>query len=192
MGLTTSIGRTVRERRIGLGLTTAQLGERAGVSKAMVSKVENARTSPSLATLENLAMALEIPITALFRSIDEEKGALFIPAGEGLRIIGPGDRADHKYELLGSNRGSYRRMEPMLVTLEAQTEVFPLYQHPGTEWIYMLAGHIEYGYGSARYRLKRGDALQFDGEVAHGPTAMIRIPARFVSVRAYGVPPETR
>ena len=56
----------------------------------------------------------------------------------------------------------------------------------------MLSGEIEYGYGSARYRLKRGDVLQFNVEVAHGPTALFRLPAQFLSVKAFGSVPEAR
>ena len=186
------IGRRVRELRVELGLTTAQLGEESGLSKAMVSKIENARTSPSLNTLQRLSEALAVPLTSLFRGLDEEHEALYVAAGEGLKVVGRSTRSGHKYEFLGSSRGSYRRMEPMLITLEKRTEVFPLFQHPGTEWLYMLSGEIEYGYGSARYRLKRGDVLQFDGEVPHGPTALYRLPAQFLSVKAFGAVPETR
>ena len=101
-------------------------------------------------------------------------------------------RLEHEYEFLGSNRGEYRRMEPTLVTLKEQTEVFPLFQHPGTEWIYVLAGDMEYGSGSARYRLKRGDSLQFHGHVVHGPSKLFRLPVRFLSIKAYGALPLDR
>ena len=127
-----------------------------------------------------------------FRGLDEEHEALYVAAGEGLKVVGRSTRAGHKYEFLGSNRGSHKRMEPMLITLENRTEVFPLFQHPGTEWIYMLGGEIEYGYGSAKYRLKKGDVLQFDGEIPHGPVALIRLPAQFLSVKAFGSVPESR
>lgn len=184
------IGGRVRELRMDLGLTTAQLGELAGISKAMVSKIENGRTSPSLRTLERLARALEVPLTSLFRGLDEEHEALHIPEGQGLKIVGRSTRAGHEYEFLGSSRGSYRRMEPTLITLRNRTEVFPLFQHPGTEWIYVLAGEFEYGYGSARYRMKRGDVLQFKGEVPHGPVGLVRLPVRFLSVKAFGTTPD--
>ena len=80
-------------------------------------------------------------------------------------------------------------MEPMLVTLTSQSEVFPLYQHPGTEFLYMLEGEMDYGYAGATYQLCPGDSLQFDGEVAHGPVRLTELPVRFLSVTAYGLPP---
>ena len=86
-------------------------------------------------------------------------------------------------------RGPAKRMEPMLVTLSSESEVFPLYQHPGTEFIYMLEGEMDYGYAGASYQLTPGDSLQFDGEVSHGPLRLGRLPVVFLSVTSYGQPP---
>ena len=78
----------------------------------------------------------------------------------------------------------------MLVTLSSEAEVFPLYQHPGTEFLYMLEGEMDYGYGGAVYEMTPGDALQLDGEVPHGPVRLANLPVRFLSVTAYGPPPD--
>jgi quercetin dioxygenase-like cupin family protein len=82
-------------------------------------------------------------------------------------------------------RGPNKRMEPVLVTLLERTEVFPLYQHPGTELLYVLSGTLDYAVGSAEYTLEAGDALQFDGEVPHGPRRLISLPTQFLSIKAY-------
>ena len=166
--LNSVLAQRVREYRQELGLTVGQLAERSGISKGMLSKIENTQASPSLATLARLSAAIAVPITSFFRGLEEEHDALFIPAGSGLDIVRRGTRAGHRYQLLGSMRGSAKRMEPLLVTLMERTEVFPLFQHPGTELIYMLQGKMTYGYGAARYEMATGDALQFDGEVPHG------------------------
>jgi len=77
-------------------------------------------------------------------------------------------------------------MEALLVTLTEASEVFPLFQHSGTELIYMLDGVMVYGHGDTRYELHPGDALQFDGEGPHGPEALLELPIRFLAVTAYG------
>jgi len=64
--------------------------------------------------------------------------------------------------------------------------VFPLYQHTGTEFIYMLGGTLEYGYGNARYTLVPGDSLQFEGDVPHGPTQLVELPIEFLTIKAWG------
>lgn len=183
------IGWRVRARAREIGLSSAELAKRVGLSRAMVSKIENAQVSPSLATISRLASALEIPVTSLFQGFDEERDALYTRAGAGPELSRPGTQTGHLYQLLGSMRGPAKRMEPMLVTLTSEREVFPLYQHPGTEFLYMLEGQMDYGYGGASYELTPGDSLQFDGHVAHGPLRLMSLPARFISVTAYGQPP---
>ena len=86
-------------------------------------------------------------------------------------------------------RGPAKRMEPMLVTLTSESEVFPLYQHPGTEFLYMLEGEMDYGYAGASYQLTPGDSFQFDGEVAHGPLRLGRLPVVSSRSPCTGQPP---
>jgi transcriptional regulator with XRE-family HTH domain len=182
------IARQVREYRGQLGLTVDALAERSHISKGMLSKIENAQCSPSLGTLVKLANAISVPLTSLFRGLDEEHDALLVRAGQGVEIVRRGTRVGHRYQLLGEMRGPNKVVEPMLVTLNEHSEVFPLFQHPGVEFIYLLEGVLEYGCGADRYRLEPGDALQFSGEVVHGPTELVELPIRFLSIIAYGSP----
>jgi len=179
------IANHVRSRRLEIGLNVGQLAERTGISKGMLSKIENAQTSPSLTTLERLAGALDMPVTSLFRGLAEERDAVFVKAGSGPEIVRKGTRSGHTYELLGSLRGPYKRVEPLLVSLDDETEVFPLFQHSGIEILYMLSGVMEYGYGRQRYKMERGDTLQFEGDIPHGPTMLIKLPIRFLSITIY-------
>jgi transcriptional regulator with XRE-family HTH domain len=180
------IANHVRSRRLEIGLNVGQLAERTGISKGMLSKIENAQTSPSLSTLERLAAALDMPVTSLFRGLAEERDAVFVKAGSGPEIVRKGTRAGHTYELLGSLRGPYKRVEPLLVSLDVSSEVFPLFQHPGIEILYMLNGTMEYSYGREPYRMEKGDTLQFEGDIPHGPTKLIKLPIRFLSITIYG------
>jgi transcriptional regulator with XRE-family HTH domain len=179
------IANHVRARRLEIGLNLGQLAARTGISKGMLSKIENAQTSPSLSTLERLAAALDMPVTSLFRGLAEERDAVFVKSGHGPEIVRRGTRSGHTYELLGSLRGPYKRVEPLLVKLDDETEVFPLFQHPGIEILYMLTGVMEYGYGRQRYKMERGDTLQFEGEIPHGPTQLVKLPIRFLSITIY-------
>ena len=179
------IGNHVRTRRSEVGLTLGQLAERSGISKGMVSKIENAQTSASLATLERLAAALDMPITAFFRGLSEEREAVFVKRGSGPEIVRSGTRAGHIYELLGSLRGPVKKLEPLLVSLTERTEVFPQFQHSGVELLYMLDGVMDYGHGKQQHRMEPGDTLQFEGDIPHGPTMLIELPIRFLSITVY-------
>ena len=178
-----SVGRRVRELRVGMGLTMEQFADAAGLSIGMLSKVEHGQTSPSFSTLISLADAAEVPFTAFFRGLDEERDAVIVPAGQGMEIIHEGAGPGRVYQDLGSLRGPTREIESLYVTITEPDEVFPLFQHAGVEFIYILEGCVEYGYGTKRYLLHTGDSMQFRGEVTHGPTALIDLPLRFLSLK---------
>lgn len=179
----------VREYRQSAGLSIGEMAQRVGISKAMLSKIENARTACSLTTLARLARGLEVPVTSLFRGLDGEREAVYVQAGHGARIVRRGSRAGHDYTLLGGLRGAHKRMEALLVELTESSEVFQLFQHAGTELIYVLEGVMIYRHGAARYTMRPGDALQFDGEAPHGPDRLVVFPIRFLSITAYGDAP---
>ena len=183
--LEVSLGRQVRAFRQKLDLTVAGLAKLAGLSIGMLSKIENGLASPSLATLQALAAALHIPVTALFRKYEEERDVSFVRAGEGLIIERRGTRAGHQYQLLGYSIGKAIAVEPYMITLTEESDVFPIFQHSGMEFIYMIEGEVGYRHGNKTYRLTRGDSLFFDSDAPHGPEELRKLPIRFLSVIAY-------
>ncbi|CAN5424331.1 XRE family transcriptional regulator [soil metagenome] len=185
LDLEQAIARNVRLLRQQLGLPVGEMADRVGISKAMLSKIENAQTSCSLSTLARLATGLDVPVTSLFRGADSERPASFVAKGTGARIVRAGTKEGHEYELLGSLRGEHKRLEPLLVTLTEKSETYPLFQHPGTEFIYMLEGVMDYRHSRTVYRLEAGDSLQLDGEGRHGPVSLVELPIRFLSVIAF-------
>ena len=181
-GLEAAIGRQVREFRLRLGMSVVDLAREAGLSAGMLSKIENGQTSPSLATLANLSRALNVPFTALFRRFEEKRDAILVRAGEGLTIERRGTRAGHQYQLLGHTLHKQIAFDPYLITLTEKSEVFPLFQHAGLEFIYVLEGKVAYRHGDRVYTLNPGDSLFFDADAPHGPEELSRLPIRFLSV----------
>ena len=178
------IAARVREFRHRLGWTVGRLAVETGLSKGMLSKIENMQASPSLATLARLSESLSVPVTAFFRGLSEEQDVVFVKAGGGLEIRHTGSEAGLRYQLLGSLRAPHDTLEPLLVTLTERSGVFPLYQHAGAELIFMIAGRMEYICGGARYLLEPGDALQFVGEAMHGPGELMSLPIQFLAVKS--------
>lgn len=177
-----AIGRQVKRYRKQLGLTITQMCSRTGLSAGMVSKIENGITSPSLATLRSLSTALNVPVTALFREFEEQRDATFVKAGHGLAIERRGTRAGHQYQLLGHSIHSDVAVEPYLITLESDADVFPIFQHTGVEFIYVLQGRMVYRHLNATYTMTPGDSLFFDSDAPHGPDELLELPLRFLSV----------
>jgi len=180
-----AIGHEVREFRKKIDMTVADLAKLAGLSAGMLSKIENGMTSPSLATLQSLSRALHVPVTAFFRKFEEERDATFVKAGQGLTIERRGTRAGHQYQLLGHTMRKSIAVEPYMITLTADSDVFPLFQHAGIEFLYMLEGEVGYRHGSKTYTLTPGDSLYFDADVPHGPEELRKLPIRFLSIITY-------
>jgi transcriptional regulator with XRE-family HTH domain len=178
------IGAQVRELRGALGLTMADLARSAGLSVGMLSKIENGQTSPSLSTLQALAGALNMPLASFFAKYDEKREASFVKAGEGLTIDRRGSRSGHIYQLLGASLRSAVRMEPYLITLDEDSDAYPIFQHAGVEFLYMLEGAVAYRHGAETYVMRPGDALFFDAEAPHGPLEILSRPCRYLSVIA--------
>ncbi|WP_345149505.1 helix-turn-helix domain-containing protein [Arthrobacter ginkgonis] len=174
----------VKRYRAEAGISAAELASRTGLSKAMISKIESASTSCSLTTLQRLAHGLTVPVTALFQGADTEREATLTKAGEGSVTVRTGTRHGHEYRSLGSLKRRENAIEPSMVTLTSASDVFPLFQHPGTEFIHMLEGRMVYGHGSYEYELSPGDSLVFEGEGPHGPLRLIELPIRFLAVAA--------
>ena len=180
-----ALGRQVREFRRQQNMTLAELAKATGLSSGMLSKIENGATSPSLATLQGLSSALQVPVTALFRRFEERREATHVKAGQGLRIDRRGTRAGHQYELLGHIAGRDVSSEPYLITLTEESDVFPVFQHEGLEFIYVIDGSVRYRHADKTYLLEPGDSLFFDADAPHGPEELIARPIRMVCVISY-------
>ena len=182
-----AIGHQVRAYRKKLGVTVMDLATAIGMSVGMLSKIENGNTSPSLTTLQSLSRALGVPLTELFRTFEEPKSATFVKAGQGVNAERRGTRAGHQYSLLGhiDNNTSGVIVEPYLITLTAESDVFPTFQHEGMEFLYMLDGEVVYRHSESLYRMQAGDSLFFDADAPHGPQELVKLPARYLSIISY-------
>ncbi|MGR3742677.1 MAG: helix-turn-helix domain-containing protein [Pseudooceanicola nanhaiensis] len=182
-----AIGRQIRELRKRQRMTGAELAAKAGLSVGALSKIENGLISPSLSTLSAFSHALSVPIVNLFANYDQPRGAMHVKAGEGVEIERQGSRAGHQYNLLGhiGSTESGVVVEPYLLTLTKESDVFPVFQHEGVEFIYMLEGIVGYRHSETCYRLEPGDALLFDADAPHGPDELLEFPIRYLSIICY-------
>ncbi|WP_239031798.1 helix-turn-helix domain-containing protein [Paroceanicella profunda] len=182
-----AIGRQIRELRKRQRMTGSELAAKAGLSVGALSKIENGLVSPSLSTLSAFSNALSVPIVHLFAGFDQPRGAMHVKAGEGVEIERQGTRAGQQYNLLGhiGATDSGVVVEPYLLTLTSESDTFPVFQHEGIEFIYMLEGTVEYRHGDSCYRLEPGDSLLFDADAPHGPETLLAFPIRYLSVICY-------
>ncbi|MCA3179099.1 MAG: helix-turn-helix transcriptional regulator [Burkholderiales bacterium] len=183
------LGQRVRDARLRNRLTIADVAHLAELSPGMLSKIENGQATASLDSLVRIANALGVPVGTLFKGYGTPAGAArLVKAGEGMEVVRRGTAKGHTYHLLSYDQGPRKRFEPFLISMDDASEVFPTFEHAGTEFIHMLAGRLEYRHGDATYLLEPGDSLTFDGSVPHGPERIVEVPIRFITVIVYDSP----
>ncbi len=137
------------------------------------------KSLPELSTAtQTLAHALAVPLTSFFRGFEEKRMAVHTKAGEGVELEREGTRANHQYKLLGhiGSNASGVIVEPYLITLSNEADVFPTFQHGGIETIYMLEGEVDYRHGDNVYPVKPGDTPFFDSNAPNGPDCHAALP----------------
>jgi transcriptional regulator with XRE-family HTH domain len=185
MTLEQAIGVQVRQLRRRVGITVSELAAAASLSGGMLSKIENGQISPSLASLQALASALNVPLTTFFSTFEEKRDCSYVKSGSGVVIERRGTKVGHQYSLLGHALGGAVVVEPYLITLHKDAAPYPAFQHEGAEFIYMLTGEVLYRHGDQSYRLTPGDALLFDSAAPHGPEKLLIKPMTYLSIITY-------
>jgi transcriptional regulator with XRE-family HTH domain len=180
------LGSAIRELRLKHHLTISDVAQRTDISRGMLSKLENGQTSASLETLSRIARALGVSMSSLFRQYDVPDGsAQLIKSGEGMEVVRRGTKRGHTYHLLAYDQGPTKLFEPFLITMDDESEIFPTFEHPGTEFIYVLEGQLEYRHGTQTYMLETGDSFTFRGDIPHGPERLIKLPIRLLTMMVY-------
>ena len=177
-----ALGYQIRMLRRERDLSVGDLGAAAGISQGMVSKIENGTISPSLASINAIASALNVPITALFATFEETHDCSHVKRGQGVPIERRGNKVGHLYELLGGGIRGDVVIQPYLITLNSEAEAYTSFQHDGTELIYMLSGEVIYHHSGQDYHLEPGDALMFDSNGLHGPAKLLEAPVTYLAV----------
>ena len=181
-GVAHAIGTQVRMARNRHGLTVARVAQLTGLSPGMLSKIENGNALPSLTTLHALSRVFKVPMTYFFETHEETQGCCYVKKDGGLFIESRGSKVGHQYQLLGHGVGNEVSVAPYMIELTDTSEVFPLFQHPGVEFIHMLEGEVVYQHGGRQHHLSPGNSLFFEGSTAHGPAKLVKLPIRFLSI----------
>ena len=179
--ISVDVGQRLRALREERGVSMRSLARRSGLSANALSMIERNLTSPSVSTLNKLAAAMEVPITAFFRQEPDRSNVVFRKASERTRV--PFMRGI--WEGLG---GEYftGRVEAFLLTLENGGSSGPNGMlHTGHEFVFCLRGTLDYDIEGQHYMLEAGDSLIFAAQLNHrwrnpGPTVVNAIDRKSV------------
>lgn len=176
------IGTQVRALRMAAGTSAGALALTAGVSRSMLSRIENGLVSPSVETLDRIAQGLHVPVSRFFGDQALRTDFCHVPAGRGLVVDRIGAVADYRYELLGHSLSGNLFVEPYLVTLLPDAQPYVTFQHPGLKFLHFLSGEVTYRYGGKTVKVGAGDSLIFDATALHGIEAIHTRPVSYLSV----------
>ena len=82
--ISNNIGATIRNYRLGKGMSQGDIEKRTGLLRCYLSRVENGHTVPSLETLQKIAAALDLQLSEFFADdqISREVAALNLTEDE--------------------------------------------------------------------------------------------------------------
>ena len=168
-----SIGTKVRRLRLKRGMTLKEVAERTGLSKPLLSQIENNTGAPPIATLIKISNALGVKIGYFFQDAPDQGRLVVVRREErlGLKRLNHADRyagIGYRYESLAHPMVD-KQMEPFIVEIDPRepSEV-PYNQHRGEEFIFVLEGRLEFRSSDRTIEMEEGDSIYFDAAIPHG------------------------
>ena len=156
------VGPRLRQLRDQKGLSARQVAELAGLTPAYLSRLENGRVSPTVATLARLVSAMGETMATLFVE----------PPGEAHPVVRHSER--HLLRSRGVldsqvTPGWAKRLEILESLVEpGQGSSKRLHSHPGEEeCVLVLEGELDLYLRTERLHLGVGDSATFDSRTPH-------------------------
>ena len=165
-----AIGPKIRAIRLKKKMGLVELGRHTGLSPAMLSKIERGQLFPTLPTLLRIALVFSVGLDYFFAGNREKAVVGVVRRGERIRFPEkPGGR-DMAYEFESLDFPALeRRLNAYYAEfLPVPVDKLRLHQHPGGEFIYVLAGTLNVQVGGDEHVLEARDSMYFDSSVPHG------------------------
>jgi len=157
------VGRKLRELRNKKGLSLRTLADQSGLNVNTLSLIENGKSSPSVSTLQNLALSLNVSISTFFDSERNEKRIVYTSANQR-PVVAFGST---QMQNLGKNLFG-NSVQPFVITLKpGMGSGDQAIVHTGHEFVYSLSGTVHYHIETQEYILSRGDSLLFEAHLPH-------------------------
>jgi Cupin domain./Helix-turn-helix. len=143
--------------------TIQEIADGASITKSLLSKIENGKSAPPVATLSRIAKSLGVSVSSLLEK-GKASGTVFIPAA----ATRDKTKTAKGYEFFSFANGRPDKLMQIYVFDARKGKIAqqPLF-HTGEEFVYVLKGRARYTVGSVQYTLNPGDALYFDSEQNH-------------------------
>jgi transcriptional regulator with XRE-family HTH domain len=165
------IGQKIRALRQERRLTLQDLADLTGLSKPLLSQIENDQVTPPIATLLKISKGLKVGIHFFFEN-EGNRQKFVLMRGEEVpasRRRPKGEVTDgYLYRSLAPGI-RHKNIEPFLVEFESvDWDDSRFFSHEGEEFLYILGGELEFHYGDEVMSLTSGDSIYYDSDERHG------------------------
>jgi len=164
------ISTRIKEIRKDKSITVQELADLAGVSKGLISQIENNRTIPSLMVLISIINALDVDLNQFFKHISNsnQPNPVIIKRKDEYQSFEKEQAIGFLYQRIFTKSISNSTVDIVLLELEPDA-TRPMVVTEAFEYKYILSGEVEYVFEEQSFHLSEGDSMLFDGRLAHTP-----------------------
>ena len=177
------LAKKIKDLRLKQNMTIEEVAQRTGLSKSLISKIENNKTSPPIATLMNISRALNVHIGYFFGETPERESAIVSREGKRTSFIRDKNEVSQLFEPLALELPDAAG-QPFIITATPKPSISNRKEfdhHNNEEFLYILEGAIELNFGTGQiYKLEVGDSLYFNANIPHHIDLVSKQPAKWL------------
>ena len=158
-----TLGQRLRARRKAIGKTLQQVATESSLTVGFISQIERGISTPSLASLYNVAKALETSVDHFVSKAPARTHSVVSHSGQR-QTYQVGGTARF-YEFL--ERGFPDAKLNACLSHVPPGHASELMSHEGEDFVYLVSGTMRYEVDGVQYLLGPGDTLHFDSRLPH-------------------------
>lgn len=159
------IGNTLQTIRRAKRMSLTELSQKSGVQMATLSRIENMKMVGTLESHINIAKALGVDVTDLYKNIDKEQASVDFGGSSATDVFTHSDQAS--VEILTKNILN-KKMMPALIRIEPNGKTNKEQNKNGSEkFIFLLEGAVEVIIGEQKFNLHKNNTLYFNAALPH-------------------------
>jgi transcriptional regulator with XRE-family HTH domain len=164
------ISNRLKEVRTQKNITLQELADKVGVTKGLISQIENSRTIPSLPVLMNIIRELKLDLNGFFDTIDFEKkpSNVILKRSSNYQPFEKENAKGFLYQRILSTSIDDHHLDIVLLRLQKNARR-AMVKTEAYEYKYLIRGRVEYSIGKEKYVLEEGDSIFFDARQPHNP-----------------------
>lgn len=159
------LGERVKAIRRESGLTLDGLAEKAGVSRAMLSKLERGEKNPTLVVAARVAEGLSVTLTQLIE-IGERRSVTVTPR-DRRRVMRDSQTGFERQEISSDAGGHGLELVYNVVPEGSTSGEFQPCRKGVEGYVVVDRGRLRARLGGEEYLLEAGDAVRFEADVPH-------------------------